>query len=67
MDNRTLRKKWPYSEFFWSVFSRIWAEYGDLLPKSPYSVRMWENTDYKNFEYGHFLRSILSFMILSSQ
>ena len=25
----TLRKKCPYLEFFWSVFSRIWAEYGD--------------------------------------
>ena len=24
----TLRKKCPYSEFFWSVFSRIWTECG---------------------------------------
>ena len=24
----TQRKKCPYSEFFWSVFSRIWIEYG---------------------------------------
>ena len=23
----TLRKKCPYLELFWSVFSRIWAEY----------------------------------------
>ena len=22
-----LREKCPYSEFFWSVFSRIWTEY----------------------------------------
>ena len=25
---------------------------------SPYSVRMWENADQNNFEYGHFLRSL---------
>ena len=30
--------------FFWSVFSCIAAEYGDLRRKSPYSVRMQENT-----------------------
>ena len=40
-----------YSEFFWSVFSRIWTEY------ALYSVRMWENMDQKNSEYGHFSRS----------
>ena len=27
----SLRKKCPYSEFFWSVFSHIWTEYGDSL------------------------------------
>ena len=26
------------------------------LSKSPYSLRMWENTGQKNSEYGHFLR-----------
>ena len=41
---------------FLSVFSRIRTEYGDLLCKSPYSVRMWENTTQKNSENGHFLR-----------
>ena len=25
---QTLRKTWPYSELFWSVFSRIQTEYG---------------------------------------
>ena len=25
-----LRKKYPYSEFFWSVFSRIRTEYGEV-------------------------------------
>ena len=33
--------------FFWSVFSRIRTEYGEILRISPYSVRMWENTDQK--------------------
>ena len=37
---KALSKQCPYDEFFWSVFSRIWTEYGDLLCKSPYSVRM---------------------------
>ena len=32
---------------FWSVFSCIWTEYGDLRRKSPYSVRMQESTDQK--------------------
>ena len=32
---------------FWSVFSRIWTEYGEILRISPYSARMWENTDQK--------------------
>ena len=31
--------------FFWSVFSRIRTEYRDLRSKSPYSVRVRENTD----------------------
>ena len=27
-------EKCPYSEFFWSVFSRIWTEYGEMLAVS---------------------------------
>ena len=27
----SLREKCPYSEFLWSVFSRIWTEYGKIL------------------------------------
>ena len=34
-------------KFFWSVFFRIWTKYGDLLYKSPNSVRIRENTDQK--------------------
>ena len=52
-----LWEKCAYSEFFWSVFSRIWTEYGEILRISPYSVCVWENTYQKNFEYGHFSRS----------
>ena len=25
-----LRKKYPYSELFWSAFSHIWTEYGEI-------------------------------------
>ena len=33
--------------YFWSVFSSIRTEYGDLFCKSPYSVRIQENMDQK--------------------
>ena len=52
-----LRKNCQYSEFFWSIFSRIPTEYGDLPSKSSNSVQMPENTEENNFEYGHFLDS----------
>ena len=32
---------------FWSVFSSIWTEYGEIRSISPYSVRMRDNTDQK--------------------
>ena len=48
----------PIWNFFWSVFFRIWTEYFVILRISPYSVRMRENADQKNSEYGHFLRSV---------
>ena len=54
----TLHEKRPYSEFFWSVFSRIQTEYGGTVRISPYSVRARENTDQKNSEYGHVSRSV---------
>ena len=40
----TLLEKCPFAEFFWSVFSRIWTQYGEMRGK----------TDQKNSEYGHF-------------
>ena len=51
----------PYSEFFCSVFTHIYAAYQDLVFRFPYLVRMRENTDQKNSEYKHVLRSILYF------
>ena len=49
----TLRGKCPCPEFFWSVFYCIWTtEYGEIQSISTYTVRMRENTDRKNFEYG---------------
>ena len=33
--------------YWWSVFSSIRTENGDLLRKSPYSVRIQENADQK--------------------
>ena len=42
-------------EFFWSLFSRILTEYGEILRIFPYSVQMRENTNQKNSKYGHFL------------
>ena len=53
---QSLREKCPYSEFFWSAFPHIRTEYGQIRSISPYSVRIRENMDQKNSEYGHFSR-----------
>ena len=53
-----LRRKCPYSELFWSVLSRIWTEQREMRSISIYSVRMRENADQNNSEYGHFSRSV---------
>ena len=39
---------------FWSQFSCIWTEHGDLLLKSMISSNL-ENADKEKFEHGHFL------------
>ena len=49
----SLREKCPYSELFWSVFSRIRTEYGEIRSFFPYSVRMRANADPNNSKYGH--------------
>ena len=38
--SKPLRKTGPYSKFFWSVFSCIWAEYGEVLHIFLYSVQI---------------------------
>ena len=48
----TLREKCPYLELFRSAFSRIWTSI------SPYTIRMPENAEQNNSEYGHFLPSL---------
>ena len=48
-----LRENCPYLELFWSAFSHIRTEYGEILRISPESVRMRENEDQNNSEYGH--------------
>ena len=54
----SLRERYQYSEFFWSIFYRIRTEYGEILRISPYLVRMRENTGQKNSKDGHFSRSV---------
>ena len=55
---------------FWSVFSRIWTKYGDLLYKSRYSVQMRESMDQKTQNtaifYAVFLIMKLFIVILST-
>ena len=45
---KSLREKCPDSKLLWSVFSRIWTEYGEILRISPDSVWMRENTHQNN-------------------
>ena len=47
---------------FWSIFSSVRVEYGDLeisFFKSPYSVLIRENLDHENSEFGQFSRNIV--------
>ena len=55
--NNTAWKVSVYGVFLVRI-SCIWSEYGDVLCKSPYSVRMWENKDQESSSYGHFLWSL---------
>ena len=52
----TLRKTCPYLELFWSLFYLIQIEYEEIFRISPYSVRMKENADQNNSDYGHFMQ-----------
>ena len=57
LNSGSLRKKYLYSELFWSVFSHIRTEYGEIWSISQYSVQIRENVDQNNSEYIHFSRS----------
>ena len=62
-----LRKNCPYSETFWSAFSRIQTEYGETLRISSYSVRMRENAGKKILNTDTFHAAcfyVISFSIL---
>ena len=50
----TLRETCLYSEFCWSLFSRIWPGYRYLQSKSPFSVRMRDNTSREISNSGTF-------------
>ena len=64
--DQLLCKKCPHSELFWSAFSRIWTEYEEILRIFQYSVRMRENADQNNSEYGHLLHIELLFCFANS-
>ena len=57
--NFPLREKFPYSELFWSIFSRILTKCGEILGISPYSLRMRENTRITRLEY-HRIRTLFT-------
>ena len=56
----SLREKCPNAEFFWSIISCIWTEYGELLSKFPYLVRILENAGQKKlFIWTRFTQYVL--------
>ena len=54
MCEKNLFYQFPCSELFWSVFSRMRTEYGEIRSIFPHSVRMRENVNQSNYEHGHF-------------
>ena len=55
-------KKCPYSELFWSVFSRIRTEYRDIRRDTgripPYSIQIRKKADQNNSKYEQLSRSV---------
>ena len=43
-----------FDELFWSIFSLIWTEYGEI----PYSDRIRKIQTRKNYVFGHFSSSV---------
>ena len=54
MESDSFREKYPYLEFFYSVFPHIGTKDRDMRSISLHSVQRRENTDQKNSEYRHF-------------
>ena len=63
----TLHENCPYSELFWSAFSHIRTEYGEIRSISPYSVQMRENADQitPNTDIFHVVRYLAKLKLLN--
>ena len=57
--NASLREKCPYSELFWSVFSRTRTKYYIRTPYISISVQMPENMDQNSSEYTDTFYAVL--------
>ena len=57
----------PYSDFFWSVFFRVWTEYGEMRRIPPYSVEIREKMDQKVSKHGYFPRSDFFNLVIISE
>ena len=57
-ENNTAQKVSVFGDFLVRIFLHSGSFF--LLHISPYLVQMWENTDQKNSEYRHFLRSVIN-------
>ena len=49
--NQELCENCPYSELYWSEFSRFRTEYEEVRSISPYLVQMQEKVDQNNSQY----------------
>ena len=59
----TLPKKCPYSEFFWSVFSRIRSKYGEIQSiQSEYGKIRTKKTPNTDSFYAVLVTDLISFM-----
>ena len=58
-DCNLLHEKCPNTDMFLVRVFLIWAVYGDLLRKSPYSVQIQENTDHKKTPYLDTFQAVL--------
>ena len=62
----TLRKRGLHSELFWSEFSRICPEYGEIRGISSYSVQIWSNTERITLNTDIFHKELISWSLVVS-